>query len=430
MNIVKKIACAASLIIPFLVLSGCASNETLPSEELKLTKEYSETSNFIDDGIGFATLTVVSDGDTATFRLNSKAASGEETVRIRFYNIDTPESTGTVEKWGKAASNFTTDKLNSATSIVLEATSTPASHDSYGERYLGYVWYKSEGMNDYKMVNMEVVENGFSRTTASPADPYYSQFKAAESYATSKKLHLWSNDDDPLFNDKAYIVTLEELLNDLASSESLYYNAEQGVGSKVRFEAYVLEHTTSGSASSPTHNYTVAAKKTNGEEVTIQLYGGYSSDQINGYIKVGSLYSFVGTVQKRNEGFQVAIGQTYVPLQTGDNLMSRVQKDYYCIFNSNHARYTMSQETGIRSNVTITNVSKTDTLLTITATGHASSTAEEAGTLSTYTFNISITSSTDVSKIVVGKTFTTKAFQTAADSNIFTIDSISDIVLK
>lgn len=432
MRTFKKIACLISLLIPFSVLVGCDSDSsgTLASDELKLSKPYTATSNFIDDGIGAATLVTATDGDTATFKLSTTSSStNESTVRIRFYAIDTPESTGTVEKWGKAASNFTKDKLESATEIVLEATTTPASHDSYGTRYLGYVWYKTADMANFKNLNLEVVENGYSYSKSSLEDKYYSYFKSANDYASSNKLHLWSSDDDPLYNENAVEVTLKEVVDDLSSSSPTYYNAETKSGTKIRFEAYIKSHTTS-STSSPTHYYVVEDINDDGTISTFNLYGGYGSDQINNWLKVGYLYSFLGTIEYYNDSYQIAIGGTYVPLTTGDKYTNRIQKDYYCIFNSSDSLYSSDKETAIRSDATITKVESSNNILTITASAFASISDEEDGTSTTYTFTVSIDSDTDISKIVVGKTFTTVAYQSKAGSNALTISNFSDIVIK
>ena len=126
------------------------------TKTLKLVKSF-EGKSFLTEGIGKATLISHTDGDTSRFRLES----GEE-IAVRYYQIDTPESTGNVEKWGKAASLFVKDRLLSATEIVLEATKTKAEKDSYGTRYLGYVWYKTADYPEFKLLNLEVVENGFS----------------------------------------------------------------------------------------------------------------------------------------------------------------------------------------------------------------------------------------------------------------------------
>lgn len=68
------------------------------TKKAKLTKSF-EGKSFMNDGIGVATVDAYTDGDTTRFRAWNK--EGNDTVIIRYYCVDTPESTGGVEKWGK-----------------------------------------------------------------------------------------------------------------------------------------------------------------------------------------------------------------------------------------------------------------------------------------------------------------------------------------
>ena len=166
-KITKRLFVFAILLFTSFILIGCddlGSTIDLYGEYDKITKTcefnvaYTDNSSFLTDGAGYATLVSLTDGDTTNFRLPEG-----QNITIRYHGVDTPESTGTVEKWGKAASLFVKSKLEEAKSIVLEATSTPASHDSYGVRYLGYIWYKLGDEDPYKLLNLELVENGFSK---------------------------------------------------------------------------------------------------------------------------------------------------------------------------------------------------------------------------------------------------------------------------
>ena len=96
------------------------------TKTLKLTKSYSDASKFLTDGIEEVTLQNATDGDTANF----KCKYSGESVTIRFYSVDTPESTGSVEKWGKSASLYTKKKLESAYALLLEGSKTPPVVDS------------------------------------------------------------------------------------------------------------------------------------------------------------------------------------------------------------------------------------------------------------------------------------------------------------
>ena len=193
-NIKKLFVLALALIIT-LVLVGCGETVTIDQygEYDAVTKTcefqvtYTDNSSFLTDGAGYATLISLTDGDTTNFRL-----PGGQNITIRYHGVDTPESTGSVEKWGKAASLFVKSKLETAVSIVLEATSTPASHDSYGVRYLGYVWYKLGENDPFKLLNLELVENGFSKNKCinTPDFKYYSYFKKSEDFAKNNGLRL------------------------------------------------------------------------------------------------------------------------------------------------------------------------------------------------------------------------------------------------
>ena len=125
------------------------------TDSLKLAINY-EGKNFLKDGIGKATLSHISDGDTMSFSLES----GEH-ITIRFFGVNTPESTSKMEKWGVQASLFVKGIINRESEIVLESsTGSVPEVDSYGERYLGYVWYRNSSSESWRNLNVLVVENG------------------------------------------------------------------------------------------------------------------------------------------------------------------------------------------------------------------------------------------------------------------------------
>ena len=105
------------------------------------------------------------DGDTTHFYVNqsgningiSKAPGIEGVVKARYIAINTPESTGKIEPWGKKASNFTKSKLENAESIIIESEDTNWNVDSTGERFLLWVWYKAPGAKDYRNLNLEIL---------------------------------------------------------------------------------------------------------------------------------------------------------------------------------------------------------------------------------------------------------------------------------
>ncbi len=85
------------------------------------------------------------DGDTARFYIPSEqeklSKNSDWYSSVRFLYIDTPESTKEVEKYGREASAFVCDKLQSANEIYLEYDGNR--YDKY-DRILAWVWVDGE----------------------------------------------------------------------------------------------------------------------------------------------------------------------------------------------------------------------------------------------------------------------------------------------
>ena len=60
------------------------------------------------------------DGDTTHFNV-PREVSADGILKARYIAVNTPESTGQIEEWGKKASNFTKEKLQNAESIIIES---------------------------------------------------------------------------------------------------------------------------------------------------------------------------------------------------------------------------------------------------------------------------------------------------------------------
>lgn len=419
--ILKKLT--SKIIGAFLVLtsvvgvSSCDASKTYSkiTEKCDLTVEFTEK-DFVTDGIGQAEFMRAADGDTATFRL---IPSGT-VVTIRFYGIDTPESTGSIEKWGRSASMFTKEKLENAHSFVLEATSTPASHDSYGVRYLGYVWYRNSEKDDWKNLNLQLVENGLSENAClqTSAYKYYTYFKEAEDFAMKKKIHLWSNDEDPYFSNEAVEINLKDLIE----NPDNYYVRETDSGYKVHFEGYITGLNVSDSG---TYMF-VAAQLIDGVEYKYPIYAGYASNPVARYMKVGNMYSITGLVQLYGGSFQIS-GLTYVPLTEGVDYLKKTQDKYYYIFN-NDTIYSDNYAEVIYTNPTITEASVTGTTLTFKATSKLII-EDGFGEVEEFTFIVPVEEGFDPST-VIGRTFSTKGYRFDSSKNEITILSYRDILFK
>ena len=89
------------------------------------------------------------DGDTTHFHVPTSVVE-TGVLKARYLAVDTPESTGKIEPWGKKASNFTKSKLESAESIILESDDDKWNVDSTGGRHLVWVWYRPKGSTTYR----------------------------------------------------------------------------------------------------------------------------------------------------------------------------------------------------------------------------------------------------------------------------------------
>lgn len=139
-------------------------------------------SNFIE-----AKVTRIVDGDTIVANIN-----GSE-KKIRMIGVNTPESTTKIEKFGKEASNYTTEKLTDKT-IYLEKDVNET--DKYG-RLLRYVWLEipteiNESQIKEKMFNAILVTEGYAQVATYPPDvKYVDYFTKIQNIARDSNLGLW-----------------------------------------------------------------------------------------------------------------------------------------------------------------------------------------------------------------------------------------------
>ena len=118
------------------------------------------------------------DGDTVHFHVPS-SVSDDGVLKARFLAINTPESTGKIEEYGKKAAQFTKEKLSNAASIIIESESSQWDPDSTGDRYLVWVWYKTAQDEEYRNLNIEILQNGLSIANSSANNQYGSACMAA-----------------------------------------------------------------------------------------------------------------------------------------------------------------------------------------------------------------------------------------------------------
>ena len=189
MKLRTKVAALVLGIVTVLALCGCemltpvgpgtggsnvdlTGSRTKYTDSLELAKIPASSSTLDVDGVTFATVDRYVDGDTTQFEAN--LAAGQNSISVRYLGLDTPESTYKVEPWGIAAAKFTKSKLQNAESIILE--SDPTGLFDSKSRYLAYVWYRNSATEPYRLLNLELVEEGYSPAKGLTGTKYMQTF--------------------------------------------------------------------------------------------------------------------------------------------------------------------------------------------------------------------------------------------------------------
>lgn len=169
------------------------------------------------------------DGDTTHFYVPGSVMENG-VLKGRYLAINTPESTGKIEEYGKAASRFTKEKLSGAESIIIESETSTWNPDSTGSRYLCWVWYKPAGSDSYRNLNVEILQNGLAIASNASGNRYGETCMAAIAQAKALKYNIYSGQKDPdFYYGGAVELTLKELRTNIEA-----YN-----GMKVAFNGVV-----------------------------------------------------------------------------------------------------------------------------------------------------------------------------------------------
>ena len=327
----KKLAPALALIILALCIFGCTPQkdkdalptpvqtdaaqtppvssmpEAAPSPAAAASESIDYAASVKPSGVDTAKqeVTVKSfvDGDTVHFFVpESIMPSG--VLKARFIGIDTPESTGKIEEYGKAASEFTKEKLSRAHSIMIESDDGNWDFDSTGGRYLVWVWYKAEKAGEYRNLNIELLQNGLARAYSSANNRYGSTCTAAINQAKANKLNIYSGQKDPdFYYGDAVELTLKELRCGIEG-----YN-----GKKVAFEGVITINSGNGVF---IEDYDAETDRYYG----ISAYYGYGLSGAGlDILSVGNRARIVGTVQYYEAGgcYQVS-GLSYRQMKPDD----------------------------------------------------------------------------------------------------------------
>lgn len=213
-KISKLLAFLLVACISLCAFAACDSSDNPKGDDLAPWVDYASQVK-LDRACGTlqteATVKSYIDGDTTHFYVDTSICP-DGVLKARYLAINTPESTGKIEEWGKAAAKFTRSKLEKAVSIILESDNGKWNIDSTGERHLVWVWYKTAEDTEYRNLNIEILQEGYAISSNASQNKYGSYCTDAIAQAIAHELYVYSDELDPSFPyGEAQEVTLKEL---------------------------------------------------------------------------------------------------------------------------------------------------------------------------------------------------------------------------
>ncbi len=231
------------------------------------------------------------DGDTTHFDppAGDRSQFDGGYIKARYLAVNTPESTGKIEKWGKTASNYTNEKLSSAQSIIVESDDNNWNHDT-NDRYMLWIWYKPQGETEYRNLNIELLQEGYGRGSKIEGTRYEEIAMKALIQAQDNKLIVWSKAKDPnFFGGEADAIDLKYLRFHAESYEQKPVRVEGVVTAKFNHIAYIEE-------------YDAETNTTFG----IAVYYHFSGGKLLDILSVGNRVSVHGKVTEFHGTYQIS----------------------------------------------------------------------------------------------------------------------------
>lgn len=237
-KILVTFLCVAVMVAPLFAFTACDTDKSLPPLTLDFNngtkKQEVEVRLFIDgDTTHFNPISkhnYPNCNNSSDFWSDSAPSDSKGYAKARYLAINTPESTGQIEPWGKAASNFTHSKLEKAEAIIIESDDENWNFDSNG-RYLLWVWYIPEGKTEFVNLNIEILRAGLAYGSSVDENRYGKYARQAITLAEEEELYVFSSTKDP---DYAYG---EAVTTDLLD---LRFNPEKYVNKRIRVEGTVV----------------------------------------------------------------------------------------------------------------------------------------------------------------------------------------------
>ncbi len=295
-------------------LAGCGDDseklyDTPLTDELKLNEEV-EGADFLapSDGnsaLGEVTLTSVVDGDTFNF-LNGHVENVKDTTQaslsLRYLGVDTPESTSAVMPWGVKASKFVKSILWDSKKDAQKPYKVVLMND-YGtwgqqdpnDRYLGFVWYKMTPDSDFRLLNLEIIEQFYSKSTLSEDSeycPYKPYFDAAHKNGMLAKKRVFGEQDPGYdYSDKIYEMSIRHLRENYESygvSDSSDTDGNTSSGLRLRIVGLIV-----GFSGNNIILRDVVEPDAKGEFASIYVFSSISVQTASADWKVGDIIKFV-----------------------------------------------------------------------------------------------------------------------------------------
>ena len=302
MDRLKRISALLLAVLAIVCLAACTDSafDTENTVDYAAAVRLDMTSDTAKQEV---TVKTFIDGDTTHFNVPDSLI-GTSVFKARYLAINTPESTGKIEEYGKAAAGFTREKLESASSIIIESDDGTWNADSTGGRYLVWVWYKPQDSEVYRNLNIEILQNGLAIASSSSNNRYGETCMAAIAQAKAELRGVHSGQQDPdFYYGEAVELTLKELRT----------NIEQYTGVKVAFKGVI---TMNSNNSVYIEDYDAETNMYYGMSV---YYGyGLTGEGLD-ILAVGNESRIVGTVQYYEAGgtYQVS-GLTYRLMRPDD----------------------------------------------------------------------------------------------------------------
>lgn len=290
-------ALLASLMVIPVFTAACGHEDKDKDKDYVSELKLDFTSNTKKQEV---TVRLFVDGDTTHFdpvknsSLTSYTASDfaktDGYLKARYIAINTPESTGKIEPWGKKASNFTQSKLESAETIVVESDDDSWHLDSTGGRYLLWVWYKPQGETEFRNLNVEILQEGLAIASNTDANRYGTIAFAALNQATRQKLFVHSDEKDSGFwYEGAIPLTIKALRCNLSEYEGKKVKVEGVITTEFNNSVYIEDF-----------------DPDTGVYFGFAVYYGFTTGAILDVLTIGNRISVVGTVSDFHGSWQIS----------------------------------------------------------------------------------------------------------------------------